>query len=59
MFLARPSKAQYEWQDMEMGMFIYWFPEIKGEWDDTRIETFEHQKELAQTMDCPEFDPAQ
>lgn len=27
-FLARPSKAQYEWQDMEIGMFIHWFPEI-------------------------------
>ncbi|MDD6799092.1 MAG: alpha-L-fucosidase [Firmicutes bacterium] len=59
MFLARPSKAQYEWQDMEMGMFFHWFPSIKGKWDDSRIETFEHQKELAETMDCPEFDPAQ
>ena len=27
-FLARPSKAQYEWQDMEIGMFVHWFPEI-------------------------------
>lgn len=25
-FLARPSKSQYEWQDMELGMFIHWFP---------------------------------
>ncbi len=59
MFLARPSKAQYEWQDMEIGMFFHWFPKINGTWDDSRIETFEHQKELAQTMDCPEFNPAQ
>ncbi len=24
--LARPSKAQYEWQDYELGMFIHWMP---------------------------------
>ena len=24
--LARPTKAQYEWQDYEIGMFIHWFP---------------------------------
>lgn len=24
--LAKPTKAQYEWQDNEVGMFIHWFP---------------------------------
>ncbi len=28
-FLARPSKDQYEWQDMELGMFVHWYPEIR------------------------------
>ncbi len=24
--LAKPTKAQYEWQDYELGMFIHWMP---------------------------------
>lgn len=56
-YLARPSKAQYEWQDMELGMFIHWFPNVGapiGEpWD------IEQQKIAAQHMTCPEYDPAQ
>lgn len=31
--LAKPSKAQYEWQENELGMFIHWMPYKDGEID--------------------------
>ncbi len=60
--LARPSTAQYEWLDMELGMFLGWNPKIKDSllakvaaepWN------LELQKEAAGTIRCDDLDPAQ
>ena len=55
--LARPSAAQYEWQDMEIGMFFHWFPSFSsdfgGKWN------FEQQKKCAETLKCDDLDMAQ
>ena len=55
--LARPSAAQYAWQDMELGMFFHWFPD--NAWNCGEPFDIEQQKKNAATLSCPDFDPAQ
>ena len=56
-FLARPTKAQYEWQDMEIGMFFHWFP--MGEVDRARMTDPAYQLEVASKITCSTFDARQ
>ena len=37
-FLARPTRAQYDWADMEMGLFIHWFPQTHDDPMDRRTD---------------------
>lgn len=54
--LACPSKAQLEWQDMELGMFIHWMPDI-GIFPDRETEAnTKIVKELASKMKITNLD---
>ncbi len=60
--LARPSAAQYEWQDMELGLIIGWVPKLNWEaFEKTGAEPWdlELQKAAAATIRADEYDPAQ
>ena len=37
-FLARPTRAQYDWADMELGLFIHWFPQTHDDPMDRRTD---------------------
>ncbi len=55
--LARPTPAQLNWQDMELGMFVHWFPfpnpdTIQKE----RLLDPDFRKELLTSCDISEFD---
>jgi alpha-L-fucosidase len=59
-FLARPTKAQFDWADMELGLFIHWFP--MGWYhtiDEDRLTDPGYQKELCAKVTCEELDTDQ
>ncbi|MGI6671353.1 MAG: alpha-L-fucosidase [Christensenellales bacterium] len=59
-FLARPTKAQLAWQDMELGLFIHWFPTgWYHEIDENRLQDHSYQKELLARVTCEELDTDQ
>ena len=59
-FLARPTKAQLAWQDMELGLFIHWFPTgWYHELDESRLGDPAYQKELLSRVTCEELDTDQ
>ncbi len=59
--LAKPTRAQYKWQDNEIGMFIHWFPYLEKdirEMDSNRYtlaQDKEYQKKLASTFTMSEM----
>ncbi len=62
MFLARPTKAQYDWADMELGMFVHWFPQMHDDPMDqslTNITDPVVPKEVMSHMRLETFDPKQ
>lgn len=58
-FIARPTREQYAWQDMELGLFIHWFPFDEKKIDLQRIQDPAYQLEIAATCTCSELDTDQ
>jgi len=52
-FLARPTKAQANWADMELGLFIHWFPMgWYQDIDESRVLEEAYQQELLARCTC-------
>ncbi len=58
-FLATPTKAQYDWQDMEMGMFFHWFPLDEPTLYASDLTDPEVRKDVLSRMDFSGFDAKQ
>ena len=57
--LAKPTKAQAEWHDYELGMFVHWFPISYEELDMDRLQDPDYQRMKSGKVHCAEFDPEQ
>lgn len=60
LFLARPTKEQLDWADMELGLFIHWFP--MGWYQDIdkgRVMDPAYQQELLARCTCDTLDTDQ
>ena len=59
-FLARPTKAQANWADMELGLFIHWFPMgWYQDIDESRVLEEAYQQELLARCTCETLDTDQ
>ncbi len=54
-FLARPSRAQYLWQDHELGMFFHWLPYQQVSFDSSRMQDPAYQLEIAGKITAENF----
>jgi len=59
-YLARPTRAQAAWADMELGLFIHWFPMgWYQDIDEGRLLQPEYQQELLARCTCDTLDTDQ
>lgn len=58
--LARPTPEQLAWSDMELGLFIHWFPMgWYQDIDETRVTDPDYQQELLARCTCDTLDTDQ
>ena len=59
-FLARPTQTQYQWQQMELGLFIHWFPMgWYQDIDQSRVTDPAYRRELLARCTCDTLDTDQ